>query len=380
MATICFPENSDDPVQSNLINTIILNQLHHMKYSRLILLAIGCFVGQITFAQTTFGAGAGAGGNNTDSYFGWLAGNINTALYNTFIGGESGRVNTTGRSNTFLGYASGRLNTTGRYNTFLGERAGFNNINGIGNAYLGYQAGFSGTTARYNAIIGSQSGYAITTGVGNTMVGRSSGRLTTGGQYNVYLGHFAGYRGTTAGLNVALGSFAGFQNVTGLRNVFLGPYAGYNETGSDKLYIENTSATTPLIYGDFAVEAVGINTKNVVDGDTLYTLSVNGIVRANEIHVYTGWADYVFEDDYKLRTLQEVDAFIRKNKHLPDIPSAKVVEKDGIFVGEMNATLLRKIEELTLYMIASDKAMKVLQKKVEALEKENKTLKTKSQK
>ena len=404
-----------------------------MKYSRLILLAICCFIGHLTLAQTRYGTGSGTSGGSTNSYFGWYTGHVNTAPYNTFIGGSSGRVNTTGRYNTFLGHESGRLNTTGgfnvflgdrsgygntkgeknvyvgsqagfsattannntlignqsgysnttgRQNTFLGDRSGFKNVNGLGNVYLGYQAGFSGSTGRYNAIVGTQSGYSITTAVGNTMVGRASGRYATSGVYNAYLGHFAGYRGTTAGYNVALGPFAGFRNVTGLRNVFIGSYAGYNETGSNQLYIENTSADTPLIYGDFGLNCVGINTKEHTDAGTgdFYTLSVNGNFRAHEVDVYTGWADYVFEDDYKLRTLEEVETFIRKNKHLPDVPSAKVVEKEGISLGETSATLLRKIEELTLYMISSNKAMKTLQKKVEALEKENKRLKAKSQK
>ena len=122
---------------------------------------------------------------------------------------------------------------------------------------------------------------------------------------------------------------------------------------------------------------MGINTKNLSDGTGSYTLSVNGKIRANEVRVYTGWADYVFENDYKLRPLQEVESYIQQNKHLPDVPSAKVVEKDGILVGEMNATLLRKVEELTLYMIEANKAIKDLQEKVEILQKENKSLKGK---
>ena len=114
--------------------------------------------------------------------------------------------------------------------------------------------------------------------------------------------------------------------------------------------------------------ALGINTRQLSDAGTNYTLSINGKMRANEVKVYTGWADYVFEDDYELRSLKAVEKFIKKHKHLPDVPSAKVVEKNGIFVGEMNATLLRKIEELTLYMID-------LKKEVETLKKENKALK-----
>lgn len=67
------------------------------------------------------------------------------------------------------------------------------------------------------------------------------------------------------------------------------------------------------------------------------------------------WADYVFEKDYKLKTLSEVEAFIKKNKHLPDVPSAEKVVEEGIDVAKMNALLLQKIEELTLYVIELEK-------------------------
>ncbi|BDU51693.1 hypothetical protein [Haliovirga abyssi] len=69
----------------------------------------------------------------------------------------------------------------------------------------------------------------------------------------------------------------------------------------------------------------------------------------------TPWADFVFEDNYKLRTLNEVAKFVKVNKHLPDIPSEKEVKSKGVSVGDMQAKLLQKIEELTLYMIEQDK-------------------------
>ncbi|NJN26970.1 MAG: hypothetical protein HC819_13820 [Cyclobacteriaceae bacterium] len=91
---------------------------------------------------------------------------------------------------------------------------------------------------------------------------------------------------------------------------------------------------------------VGIGT-NTPD----YKLDVLGTIRANEVKVATGWSDFVFEPDYHLPTLQEVENFIDLNGHLPDIPSAKEVEENGISLGEMDAKLLQKIEELTLYVI-----------------------------
>ena len=86
-----------------------------------------------------------------------------------------------------------------------------------------------------------------------------------------------------------------------------------------------------------------------------YKLAVNGKIRAKEIKVETNWADFVFTKDYNLPTLEEVEKHIKEKGHLKDIPSAKEVEKDGIFLGEMNAKLLQKIEELTLYTIQQQK-------------------------
>jgi hypothetical protein len=81
-------------------------------------------------------------------------------------------------------------------------------------------------------------------------------------------------------------------------------------------------------------------------------LAVNGTIHAKEVRIdLTGWPDYVFEKDYNLSSLAEVERQIREKGHLKDIPSAKEVEKNGINLGEMNAKLLLKIEELTLYMI-----------------------------
>jgi hypothetical protein len=102
--------------------------------------------------------------------------------------------------------------------------------------------------------------------------------------------------------------------------------------------------------------------------DNVYKLAVCGKIRATEIKVEAPWCDFVFEDSYKLRPLKEVENFINENGHLPEIPSAAEVEKNGVDVGMMESRLLLKVEELTLYMID-------LNKKVETLEAENKALK-----
>ncbi len=94
---------------------------------------------------------------------------------------------------------------------------------------------------------------------------------------------------------------------------------------------------------------VGIGT----DDTKGYKLAIAGKMIAEEVVVklQTAWPDYVFTKDYNLQSLSDVESFILTHGHLPEMPSAKEVENNGISIGEMNALLLKKIEELTLYMI-----------------------------
>ncbi|MFL9482856.1 hypothetical protein ACI6Q2_08750 [Chitinophagaceae bacterium LWZ2-11] len=107
---------------------------------------------------------------------------------------------------------------------------------------------------------------------------------------------------------------------------------------------------------------------NVGIGTTAPTdkLSVNGNIRSKKIVVtQQGWPDYVFDSSYTLAPLAQVEQFIKDNKHLPDVPSAKEVTDKGLDVGENQAVLLKKIEELTLYMIEMKKKQESLEKKNE---------------
>ena len=98
-------------------------------------------------------------------------------------------------------------------------------------------------------------------------------------------------------------------------------------------------------------------------------LEVNGTIRSKEVKVEaTPWPDYVFASDYDLKSLAETKGYIDEHSHLPGMPSAKEVEENGIALGEMNAKLLEKIEELTLLLIEKDQQMKDLIKRVEKLE------------
>jgi len=102
-------------------------------------------------------------------------------------------------------------------------------------------------------------------------------------------------------------------------------------------------------------------------------LTVNGKIKANEIRVDgAGAPDYVFEEDYKVATLAELESYIKANKHLPEVPSAKEFERDGMALGEMNKLLLKKIEELTLHLIEKDKVLSDVQERLLKLEKNKK--------
>ncbi|MCR9171932.1 MAG: hypothetical protein NXI10_05540 [bacterium] len=94
-------------------------------------------------------------------------------------------------------------------------------------------------------------------------------------------------------------------------------------------------------------------------------LNNDGLLRARSVKLDVDvWPDYVFEDNYELLSLEEIKAFIEQNGHLPDVPSAKVVEEEGIDVGEMNKILLQKLEELTLLVIEQDEKIKKLEETI----------------
>ncbi|MDO5665850.1 MAG: hypothetical protein Q4G63_11430 [Bacteroidia bacterium] len=95
---------------------------------------------------------------------------------------------------------------------------------------------------------------------------------------------------------------------------------------------------------------------------------MDGLLRAKEIKVETGWADFVFDKDYKLPSLAEVEKHIQEKGHLQGIPTETEVKENGVNLGEMNVKLLQKVEELTLYLISQEKDINMLKE-------ENKTLK-----
>lgn len=112
----------------------------------------------------------------------------------------------------------------------------------------------------------------------------------------------------------------------------------------------------------FADRSIGVGT-NDTQG---YMLAVAGNMVAEEIKVSltVDWPDYVFSDEYNLKSLSEVAAYLEANGHLENIPDSETVKKEGISLGEMNAKLLEKIEELTLYIIEQEKRISALEEKL----------------
>lgn len=271
----------------------------------------------------------------------------------TSFGDNAGPPNeNSGRFNTFIGAAAGNSNQASN-NVFTGFQAGFVNGYGNDNVFTGFKAGYTNTSGDMNTFIGSYSGYSLNgSGNNNVFIGNEAGRYITGS--------------STA--NTIIGSNAGY-NSSGSGNVFLGAYAGYAETSSNRLYVDNSNNTTPLIYGKFDTNQVGINTTNIPSD---FAFAIKGKMITEEVKVAlnpsSSWPDFVFNEKYSLPSLKAVEKHIKEKGHLQNIPSAEEVSENGFFLGDMNAKLLLKIEELTLYAIQQQKELELEKEKNMELE------------
>ncbi len=155
-----------------------------------------------------------------------------------------------------------------------------------------------------------------------------------------------------------------------------GTYFLREKAGTKLEYTNGEFLNTAFMFAHIATGNVGIGTTDTKG----YKLGVKGKIAAEEVKValYNNWPDYVFEESYNLPTLQQVEAHISENGHLINIPSAAEVEENGILLGEMNAKLLEKIEELTLYTIAQEKQLKTQEEKIKNQESRNTKLETKN--
>lgn len=143
-------------------------------------------------------------------------------------------------------------------------------------------------------------------------------------------------------------------------------YSFIDNTGAlrSRLLYRSTTDILSLQYG-------GSDRITIVDDqiELLRDTDVNGTVRSKEVIVEaTNWPDYVFQEGYTLPTLSELEIFIAANKHLPEVPTAQEVEEKGVELGEMNKILLKKMEEMTLYMIELKKENQVLAERLDKIE------------
>jgi hypothetical protein len=146
----------------------------------------------------------------------------------------------------------------------------------------------------------------------------------------------------------------------------LGKYNYYNGSSWQELGAGASQWTSSGANISYATGNVGIGTNAIAT----HKLAVNGSIIAEKVQVkiYGNWPDYVFEKGYKIPSLEEVEVFIRNNKHLPGVPAAAVVEKEGLDLGNNQAILLEKIEELTLYIIEQNKKIEEQDKRIQKLE------------
>lgn len=226
-----------------------------------------------------------------------------------------------------------RISTTGRV-TFHNNDISPNNVN---NLFLGGGNDFIPGLGNYaNTAVGLGSLSVISSGYQNLAVGSNSLRLNTTGKNNVGLGYNAGTNITTGSDNILIGS---------------GVDAPISATANNQLNIGNQ------VFGFNGQIAIGSFTDlpQAFSNSPGYKLIVKDGIRTEKVRVdlsgVNDWADDVFEDNYDLLPIENLREFIEINRHLPGIPKAEQLVDEGIDVAKMDAGLLRKIEELTLYNI-----------------------------
>jgi len=186
----------------------------------------------------------------------------NHGTNNTGIGMNALYTNTNGYNNVSIGHNSLYSNTVGNWNIALGNNALYENVGGYTNIAIGFECVNKATSANYNTAVGTYSMRYLTGGFNTALGGNAlsgSAFSTSNGTLNVAIGYGASQSNTSGANNVSLGANALYSNISGIGNVAIGYNAGYSETGSNRLYIDNSSTSSPLIGGNFSSGKVGIN-------------------------------------------------------------------------------------------------------------------------
>jgi len=237
----------------------------------------------------------------------------------------------------------------------------YGSANGPGNNYGGYFNASGGTT-----------NYSVYANDGNMYVSDSVwiGKTTGVARFDM--------TGGKGDVDISEGDF---RIGTPTNRLKMGVYTSGVFAGWSRIHSSGTNAI--LVFGNNGMDVMSISPLNngtviigngagVTQAAAGYKLSVHGKAVCTELMVKSvaAWPDYVFNEEYKLMPLTELDGFIRKNKHLPNISNAATIEKEGLLVGEMQKKLVEKIEELTLYIIEQQKRLDAQDKKIETLQKQ----------
>ena len=322
--------------------------------------------------------------------------NTTTGTWNTGFGVNTLRYNISGKWNTAIG-GSALINSTGDYNTALGMSAGENLASGGYNTFIGSITGWGITTGSKNTIIGANV-TGLSSSLSNTVIiadGDGNRRIYIDNTGKVGIGTISpgsalDVKGTIR-LSGSTSGYVGFAPAAtaGSTTYTLPSADGTNgqqlsTNGAGVLSWTSASGSTWITNGsniqnsNYASGTSGVMIGNVTNVSPLtagtYKLLVAGGILTEKIKAALqsggNWSDFVFEKDYKLKSLEEVEKYIQLNKHLPGIPSAQqLVDDGGIDMNEMFAKQMQKIEELTLYIIE-------IKKEIKDLQKENKSLKS----
>ncbi len=353
-------------------------------------------------SRTTFTNNTAVGAYALDS--------ATTGGHNTAVGSQAGFHLTTGQYNALIGRYAGNWISTGNYNTVLGGWTYLHNTTGQYNTALGFGAVssyFNGTSAyatgSNNTGVGSRSLERLTSGIGNTGLGIYSGVNIQGGTKNIALGDSALYNTTSQSYNIGIGSKTsstgnygiaiGTDAVAGEKTLAISDSVKYLKLkllnhGVGKVLTSDASGNaTWQTSGGGQWSSSGINTYHTSTlgtvfigmtdiADSSYRLFVEKGIRTRKVKVdVSSWPDYVFQPGYELRSIKDVEKYIKENGHLPGVPSAAEAEKEGINLGDNQALLLKKIEELTLYTIEQDKKAEQQQEQINSLKQELDTIK-----
>ncbi|AZA53713.1 hypothetical protein [Chryseobacterium sp. G0201] len=308
----------------------------------------------------------------------FFGGGINnaTTFNNAVFGMGAFTQNTVGGGNTALGTNSMSLMTSGEINVSVGFNSMRNTQGGSSNVAVGMNSLEYFQNGNGNVGVGTGAmGAGSLVGDSNVAVGLSALRYLNSGNSNVVLGAES-FRAISKGSNNINVGFSNARYITsGSNNIFIGSnITPYNTTSpNNELNIGN------WIVGNNGTIGIGTFTAQLpVDGiapdGEKYKLFVKDGIRTEKVKVdiaaSNGWADYVFEKDYKLMSLNDLSQFINKNGHLPEVPTTKEAIENGIELKEMNILLLKKVEELTLHLIQQNKELVSQKEEIQALKKE----------